>query len=63
MSMTQDQIVRTGSWVSELETELTQANLSLYLQLTPIDEIQWCEVAAAWDRLDRGRTDLDEVAR
>jgi hypothetical protein len=39
--------------LSALEAEVAQANLSLYLQLTPMEEIRWREVAAAWDRLER----------
>jgi hypothetical protein len=38
-----------------MEAELAAANLSLYLRLTPMEQIQWREVAAAWDRLDRMR--------
>jgi hypothetical protein len=38
-----------------MEAELAAANLSLYLRLTPMEPIQWREVAAAWDRLDRMR--------
>ncbi len=39
----------------ELEAEVAQANLSLYVQLTPMEAIQWPQVAAALERLDRLR--------
>jgi hypothetical protein len=41
--------------VMALETELAQANLSLYLRLTPMEQIQWPQVAEEMDRLDRQR--------
>ena len=42
--------------IEALEVELAQANLSLYLQLTPMEEIQWPQVAEVWDRLEQGRS-------
>lgn len=38
-----------------MELELATANLSLYLQLTPMEKIDWPAVAEAWDRLERVR--------
>lgn len=55
--------------LSVLEAEVAQANLSLYVQLTPMDEIRWDQVGAAWDRLERVRAErrglrpvMDEAA-
>lgn len=39
----------------DLEVELAQANLALYVRLTPMEEIQWPAVAAELDRLERLR--------
>lgn len=38
-----------------MEVELAAANLSLYLQLTPMEKIDWHAVGEAWDRLERVR--------
>ena len=43
---------------SVLDLDVAAANLSLYLQLTPMDQIEWRQVAAALDRLERLRTEV-----
>lgn len=40
-----------------MELELATANLSLYLQLTPMEKIDWPAVSEAWDRLEAVRTE------